>query len=425
MRAVVACTALLLAATAHADPPLSALDEVELDDWELEELTPPHLDWQSWDLDASGQVVGGAPAPQGKWPDAVYLNAGGSACTGTLIHPKWVLTAAHCIGGMREALINGVDSSARFENGAGAGDLRRIIREVPYAIPWQTSLDIALVELDQPTTAAKPRVIAQDCVVEEQLFNGADVVVVGWGVTQANGTGSTNLQHEGVTQIQTHDCSAPTVNGMATGCNQPGGELGAGGDVDACFGDSGGPLYLETPQGTYVVGVTSRSYQGVEFAWPCRDGGIYTRPDAVVDWIEETIGEALPRPNCNPVPEVNPEPAKVPSGASRTRPLGLADPSTPGLTFEVVRQPLHGGVTVGPGGKYTFSADPDYAGVDSFVVRITQEVSNAPWPDSPPGTIDVVVPVEIGGGCGCASGPRGQLSWLLATLLLAGMRRRS
>jgi hypothetical protein len=30
----------------------------------------------------------------------------------------------------------------------------------------------------------------------------------------------------------------------------------------------------------------------------CGDGGIYVRPDAVIDWIEEQIDAALPVPEC-------------------------------------------------------------------------------------------------------------------------------
>jgi secreted trypsin-like serine protease len=85
------------------------------------------------------------------------------------------------------------------------------------------------------------------------------------------------------------------------GCKKilaPGGEFVAGGTgtADSCFGDSGGPVYLDTPNGTVVIASVSRGVDGAQT--PCGGGGIYVRTDKVIEWIEETTGRTVAKDEC-------------------------------------------------------------------------------------------------------------------------------
>ena len=56
---------------------------------------------------------------------------------------------------------------------------------------------------------------------------------------------------------------------------------------DTCNGDSGGPAYLKTATGEWLLaGATSRPT--INSTMPCGDGGIYVRTDKYVPWITQT-----------------------------------------------------------------------------------------------------------------------------------------
>lgn len=361
-------------------------------------------------------VVGGTPVPEGKWLDAaaVYFSDGEAGCTGVLVAPDVVLTAGHCADGS----ITQVKLAANDLD--DPGEVIAVRQQIPYGNYWST-YDIAVLLLASESSV-EPRVITTGCIRDRYLVDGAPVAVVGYGAVDSHATDYPGVLMEGFTTITDHDCSS------ASGCNSslwPDGELGAGGSgVDACNGDSGGPLYLLTERGDYLVGTTARAYD--DFTLPCSQGGIYTRPDAVIDWIEAQSGRELPRAACNlaPVPTADPVTVEVEPGASVETAIAPNDPDADDShVFEVGRDGEHGGVTVSTGGVARYTADAAYEGEDSFVIAVTD--------DGDPnltGTVEVLVTVVPGAGCGCRSSGDGGSNGLLAALvvlgLAAGRRRR-
>ncbi|MFT3697656.1 MAG: trypsin-like serine protease [Kofleriaceae bacterium] len=228
-------------------------------------------------------VVGGTSVPAGKYPDVALVVAPNALCTGTLIAPTVVLTAGHCIDtNPKEVLIGSIDYTA------AAGEVIAVKSATAYP-SWQTELDVGVLVLAH-ASKAKPRAIAAACTAKD-LVNDAKVTVVGFGLTDKAGTGDNSKLHEAKLVVEDATCTD------GDGCEAnvaPNGEFVAGGaGKDSCFGDSGGPIYIDDA----LIGVVSRGI-GTS-AEPCGGGGVYVRADAAVQWIEKTTGVQITRSTCD------------------------------------------------------------------------------------------------------------------------------
>jgi MYXO-CTERM domain-containing protein len=353
-------------------------------------------------------VIGGHAADAGKWPDAVAVMFGNQAeCTGVLIAPTVALTAGHCADAGLTAVVVGAANLTQTQT----GETINVTKQITYPA-WESSIDITVLVLEHASTRP-PRPIATGWA-RGDISNGAQVAIVGWGSTDANGNQYPDAQQEALTTITDFDCST------SAGCNagaQPAGELGAGGmGIDTCPGDSGGPLYLVTSYGTFLAGTTSRSYDNAKTL--CKDGGIYERPDKIVDWIEQQSGVKLPRG-----PEPSAEILHAQTGVASRTTVEPNDPKTgTSHTFAITAMPAHGGATVGNDGVVTYTSMPGYLGADELTVSVTDAAAPARTMSAKV-TIDVTPKVE-GGGCGCASGRPGAGALAPLFAVVFALRRR-
>jgi MYXO-CTERM domain-containing protein len=373
------------------------------------------------------EVVGGTVVVDG-WDDAVGIVFWGSyvGCTGTLVADDVVLTAGHCAQGISHVIVGTKDWYS------DQGEMIEVQTTREYPDSWRT-YDIAVLKLKEPSSYP-PRPLAMDCILDDYLEAGAEVAVVGFGATNEEGTRSTSKLHEGVTVVQTPDCAEERIDGIWTGCNpnaQPAGEIGAGGNgVDACFGDSGGPLYLLTPEGDFLVGVTSRAYAGVSQNAPCREGGIYVRPDKLIEWIEEKADRRITYPVCNEPLNVSSQPLYATSGVISQTVLSIQDPEGQGVSnFSIAGAPANGVAVVSDDGLIEYQSTDGFIGTDSFVVAISdggnpEYIEYSGKPRTVNHTVEVVVmDPETQGGCACSS-TTPSAGWLAGFGLLLGLRRR-
>ena len=238
--------------------------------------------------DQSEGIVGGSNVPSGKWPDTVAVIGPQGACTGTLIAPDVVLTAGHCA----EIAPNAVVANTTDYEGT-AGVRVGVTRTVAYP-NWENTYDVAIVILSQPITTVTPRRVGTACTFTN-FAPSTMVHLVGFGATDQAGMAANTLLKEATAAVTDPVCSGG--NGCQTAV-APGGEFIAGGSgqADSCFGDSGGPVYLDTPRGAIVIGAVSRGVENSPTA--CGGGGIYVRTDKILQWIEQTAGKAVAKDDC-------------------------------------------------------------------------------------------------------------------------------
>ena len=235
-----------------------------------------------------GDIIGGTQVPAGKWPDAVAVLSSQGSCTGTLIAPDVVLTAGHCA----DPAPTQVTADTTDYNGAGGKTAT--VKSITAYPNWETSYDVAVIVLNTPITGVTPRPIGTACTFEG-VANNMPVHLVGFGLTDTAAQGDNTRLNETMVPMTDKECTNAAAGCVAS--IAPGGEFIAGGNgKDSCNGDSGGPVYFDTPRGAVVIGAVSRATENS--ATPCGGGGIYVRTDKLVQWIETTAGKPVSKDTC-------------------------------------------------------------------------------------------------------------------------------
>ncbi len=220
---------------------------------------------------AQQRIVGGTPAGAGEFPfmaALVYTGEepdAGQFCGAQVIGPTTVLTAGHCIADLTAAdfyVILGTNALSE----AGAANRRQVkgIATRPD-FDFETLFeDVGIVELTAPA-GAPPIAIANPAVpAEAAAFQPNDpATVLGWGFTSdpevdPDATVPDDLQKAGVKIFSDAFCGA--LYGEQP-FFRPGDVVCAGipgtYDKDACYGDSGGPLFVTVAGQRKLVGTVS------------------------------------------------------------------------------------------------------------------------------------------------------------------------
>jgi secreted trypsin-like serine protease len=263
-------------------------------------------------------VVGGNDAAPGEYPYVAHILIDRSfQCTGTLVTPRHVVTAAHCSslapggianvpigqpGQLIELSIGAHETpSASLLGGYQSDGEKHVARTVFVNPGWaglgSVSHDAAVIELDTPSSKTPVKVAS---AAERSLWTaGTLATIAGFGVTEADGEQPVVLQEARVPIVADRDAAAAypyLVEGVDPlfGGFESRTQVAAGypeGGVDTCQGDSGGPLLVPAGSAMRLVGDTSYGAGCAEPGFP----GVYGRlADATMrEWIRSIAPNAI------------------------------------------------------------------------------------------------------------------------------------
>ncbi|PRY34901.1 S1 family peptidase [Umezawaea tangerina] len=220
----------------------------------------------------AGAIIGGGEVGTPlSWIASVQLPDGGHTCGGTLVAPRWVLTAFHCT-------LAGPDLRVRVGSldRTGGGEVATVVGRRPYpgtgcdpVAHTCGGVDLVLMELDHPVSA-RPADLAT-----ESPAAGSPMRALGWGYT-----------------CDTAEClDLPVRLREVTLPVDPSAACDRGEKQYLCFqdpdrgslaGDSGSPALTRTPHGWRVAGVTSGGGRDTETGVRVSS---YVDVSAYRDWV--------------------------------------------------------------------------------------------------------------------------------------------
>jgi secreted trypsin-like serine protease len=284
---------------------------------------------------ATASVIGGHNATIAQYPSLAYIEGvqatAGYACTGTVVAPRVVLTAGHCVEDIESSSIV---EPAKIAVATGVSNLTKIPRANVSAVvqvlaypnfdPTKLQGDAGLLILAAPV-AAPPIALATSA--DAALYEPGDpLTIAGWGIDDRNtGHAPNQLQAATVPVEEAGRCKRglrrfyPFFDPTHQVCALDIPHL----KITTCHGDSGGPAIATRTDGTPVeIGVTSLGDGTCNPSSPA----VFTRVDQISTWVQSWINAVeLGAPAPKVVVPKSHLPTLTPERAEEISAIGLGE----------------------------------------------------------------------------------------------------